>query len=68
MNSTLQLCGRWHQRDRRHLFYVARGSLYETEHWITYAERRGLLERGTSMRVTEIARTLNGLIDKEAAG
>jgi four helix bundle protein len=56
--------GRWHERDRRQLLFIARGSLRETEHWIVYSEQRGLLERGTSDRVEEIARLLNGLISK----
>ena len=56
--------GRWHEKDRRRLLFIARGSLYETEHWIVYCEQRGLLERGTSNRIDEIARTLNGLINK----
>ena len=50
--------------DERRLLYIARGSLYETEHWIVRAERRGLLELGTSARAEEIARLLNGLIKK----
>jgi four helix bundle protein len=30
--------GRWHERDRRQLLFIARGSLRETEHWIVYSE------------------------------
>jgi four helix bundle protein len=60
--------GRWHAADRRHLLLVARGSLYETEHWIAYSERRGLLPRGMSERIDEVARTLNGLIRSVPAG
>src|SRR4051794_15737205 len=56
--------GRWHQKDQLRALYVARGELFETEHWITTAERRGLLERGTSDRLDEIARALSGLINK----
>ena len=56
--------GRWHQKDQVRFLYVARGSLLETEHWITTAERRGLLEPGTSDRLDEIARALSGLIKK----
>jgi four helix bundle protein len=56
--------GRWHQKDQLRALYVARGELFETEHWITTAERRGLLERGTSARLDEIARALSGLINK----
>ena len=57
--------GRWHEQDRRRILWIARGSLLETEHWIAYAEERGLLARGTSDRVDEIARPLNGLINKQ---
>jgi four helix bundle protein len=56
--------GRWHQKDQLRALYVARGELFETEHWITTAERRGLLEPGTSDRLDEIARALTGLINK----
>ena len=48
----------------RRLLWVARGSLRETEHWILRAEERGLLEPGTAARIDEIARPLNGLIQK----
>src|SRR5256885_6779332 len=54
--------GRWHDPDSRRLLWIARGSLHETEFWITYAEKRGLLESGTSNRIPEIARPLSGLI------
>jgi four helix bundle protein len=56
--------GRWHRRDQLQFLRVARGSLFETEHWITTAERRGLLEPGTSDRLDGIARPLSGLINK----
>jgi four helix bundle protein len=58
--------GRWHQRDQRRFLFIARGSLFETEHWIVYCEQRGLLAHGTSNRVDEIARLLNGLITKRS--
>src|SRR3954470_15871436 len=35
--------GRHHPLDGRHLLVVARGSLYEVEHWLATAEERGLL-------------------------
>jgi four helix bundle protein len=54
--------GRWHERDRRQLLFIARGSLYETEHWVVYSEQRGLVARGTADRIDEISRLLNGLI------
>jgi four helix bundle protein len=56
--------GRWHERDRRQLLFIARGSLREAEHWIAYSEQRGLLARGTADRIDEIARLLDGLIKK----
>jgi four helix bundle protein len=57
--------GRWTVNDRRRFLYIARGSLHETEHWILAAEEQGLLKRGTSVKVDEIARLLNGLIRKQ---
>src|SRR5215207_866987 len=54
--------GRWHTKDRRYLLMVARGSLYETEHWLVRAEARGLADRSVQGKLDEIARTLNGLI------
>ncbi len=58
--------GRWHVKDRQRLFWIARGSLNEAEHWILAAERQGLLGANTASRTDPIARTLNGLIRKEA--
>jgi four helix bundle protein len=58
--------GRWHRKEQLQLLRVARGSLFEAEHWITPAERRGLLEPGTSDRLDAIARPLSGLINKRA--
>jgi len=57
--------GRWQVNDRRRFLYIARGSLHETEHWILAAEEQALLPQGTSSRVDEIARLLNGLIRKQ---
>jgi four helix bundle protein len=54
--------GRWHRTDERRLLYMARGSLYETEHWMQRAEARHLLQPGSTDQLTEIAKTLNGLI------
>jgi four helix bundle protein len=61
-------CGRWHVPDRRRLLFVARGSLYETEHWVLRAESRGLLTPGHSQRLEETARALNGLIKRPTPG
>jgi four helix bundle protein len=54
--------GRWHRADERRLLLIARGSLYESEHWLQRAEQRGLLPAGASERLDETARALNGLI------
>ena len=58
--------GRWHENDRRQFLRIARGSLLETEHWVTYSEKRGLLAHETSTKLEEVARLLNGLIRKLA--
>ncbi len=60
--------GRWHMADRRRLLFIARGSLYETEHWILQAERRSLLAIGYGKRLEQAARALNGLIKKPTPG
>ena len=54
--------GRWHTNDRRHLLMVARGSLYETEHWLLRADAAGLDHGVSHEKLSELARTLNGLI------
>jgi four helix bundle protein len=62
-----EACGRWHQADQRRILVIARGSLYETEHWMSQAERRGLLAAGSSERLRGIAQALSGLINKRAS-
>jgi four helix bundle protein len=54
--------GRHGPADRRRLLVIARGSLYETEHWLLRAERRGLAPHGMAERLDEIGKLLNGLI------
>jgi four helix bundle protein len=54
--------GRWHEADKRRLFIVARGSLYETEHWLLRAKTRSLRTLETDEGLDELARTLNGLV------
>jgi four helix bundle protein len=54
--------GRWHEQDKRRPLMIARGSLYELEHWLLRAEVRGLIEAGSSKKTDEVARALNGLI------
>src|SRR4051812_30467818 len=54
--------GRHRPADRRRVLLIARGSLYETEHWMLQAEARRLLPPGAAKRLDEIGRALNGLI------
>jgi four helix bundle protein len=54
--------GRWHRQEQRRFLYIARGSLYELEHWVELAQERGLLPAEASTAISELARTLNGLI------
>jgi four helix bundle protein len=56
--------GRWHPPDRRRLLLIARGSLYETEHWVLRAQARGLPLPETNDRLGEVARALSGLISR----
>jgi four helix bundle protein len=35
--------GRWHYKDNRRFIRIARGSLYETKHWLRRAYRRKLI-------------------------
>jgi four helix bundle protein len=54
--------GRGHEADKRRFFFIARGSLYEVEHWLDLAEARGLTDGALEKRIPEIARSLSGLI------
>jgi four helix bundle protein len=54
--------GRWSRGDGRRLFLIARGSPYETEHWMLRARNRGLVDADVAAGINELARTLNGLI------
>ena len=56
--------GRHAPADRRRLLVIARGSLHETEHWMNRAIKRGLLPHGTTERLEEIAKPLNGLMKR----
>jgi four helix bundle protein len=58
--------GRWHRADQRRQLYVARGSVYELDYWVSRAESGKLIPDGTSGRVDELGRTLNGLIKAHA--
>jgi four helix bundle protein len=54
--------GRRGDSDQRRFLYIARGSAYETEHWIDRARVRGLLPAGYEPRITQVTRLLGGLI------
>ena len=56
--------GRWHRADQKRFLLMARGSLYETEHWLLRAESRELLTSSPRQSLDETARALNGLIKK----
>ena len=60
--------GRYGLRDQRHLLHVARGSAYETEHWIAVALARDLLANDAfENRIRDLVRTLSGLIRSHRA-
>jgi four helix bundle protein len=54
--------GRWHRRDQRRQLYIARGSVYETEYWLTRAVAHGLVDPVVIDRAGEVGKTLGGLI------
>jgi four helix bundle protein len=56
--------GRWHEADKRRLFIIARGSLYETEHWVERAKARDLPIDVETERLRDLGRMLSGLIRK----
>jgi four helix bundle protein len=48
---------------------IARGSIFETEHWVDVAGERGLLSSAElDGLITELVRTLNGLIRRPSPG
>jgi four helix bundle protein len=55
--------GRWHPADKRRLLVIARGSLYEVEHWLERAEARRLSAPRPD-RLQELAWALSALISK----
>jgi four helix bundle protein len=56
--------GRDRNPDQRRFLFIARGSAYEVQHWITAAHERQLsLPSHARERSAEVARMLNGLID-----
>jgi four helix bundle protein len=56
--------GRWHAADKRRLLFIARGSLYETEHWLSRAQESGLRCPAAPDQLSEIGRLLNGMIKR----
>jgi four helix bundle protein len=55
--------GRNSTADIRRFLYIARGSLFETEHWLDVAIARELIHRpALTEDIQELARVLNGLI------
>ena len=50
--------GRYHKKDKQKFFYNARGSLYETLHWIEKAQRRKLLSLNEYSTIKESLETL----------
>ena len=50
--------GRYHYRDNRQFQYYARGSLFETRHWLRRAHKRALLSND---RFTELAARVEAL-------
>jgi four helix bundle protein len=61
-----EAAGRWTAADKRRHLIIARGSLYETEHWLDRAQARGLVSDDRSGQVAEVARALNGMIKQPA--
>jgi four helix bundle protein len=58
--------GRWHPPDQRRCLYIARGSLYETQYWLSRATRQGLIDASKGTQANELGRVLNGLIKAHA--
>jgi four helix bundle protein len=57
--------GRAGTADQRRLFFIARGSAFETEHWLERARDRGLDVPGeATARASELSRMLSGLVHR----
>jgi four helix bundle protein len=57
--------GRAGTADQRRLFFIARGSAFETEHWLERARERGLgLPKEARVRAGELSRMLSGLVHR----
>jgi four helix bundle protein len=60
-----EAAGRWQPDDKKRFFVIARGSMYETDHWLRRAAARDLLPNSYSARVEEIGKALSGLINAQ---
>lgn len=58
--------GRWTAADKRRLLLIARGSLYETEHWLARAKARGIQHSDYADELANVARALNGMVKHPA--
>ncbi len=56
--NTAEGAGRGTYRDNKRFAMIARGSLYETQHWLRRAYRRGLLNTDEVDQLTTILRKL----------
>jgi four helix bundle protein len=55
--------GRAGTADQRRLFFIARGSAFETEHWLARTAERGLIcPPKAAARSGELSRMLSGLV------
>jgi four helix bundle protein len=53
------------EADQRRLFFIERGSAFETEHWLERARDRGLDVPGeATARASELSRMLSGLVHR----
>lgn len=59
--------GRYHYKDSKHFLYYSRGSLYETQTWLTKAYKRNLIDNDTYnqliLELKELAIKLNNYIN-----
>jgi four helix bundle protein len=61
--------GRWSHADQVRFLYMARGSAYESQHWLARATARTLpCPAGAANEADEIGRMLNGLITALKSG